>query len=330
MKLNWLASVLAGILLIVGFLYAIPKSDFVQPGRWVHMVNRVSLDMYETHLMPGQRVTLEQSHLVFNNKGETTTCMLFEATNGLQTIDVTTWAMDVYDSVNSGSFKLRDPVLSNAPRSRCLQQQAPKISISSATRQVVRVLFFYPAKGHPQPITTGYQTGLCDTFAYDNCNRKPLTPVQEYFSPAEARAYNRDKLQTGLLIMGSGLGVLALGHPSFLAYALFSMLNTLLPSTRTRRVKEEIKRAANEETTFDAKTTESYRQQETSSFRKKQDIQDLEGLIEQTRRENQKLREKERKLAEDEAAEQQLVEEINASVKRIKELQVKLKNMKQK
>ncbi|WP_299211957.1 hypothetical protein [uncultured Tateyamaria sp.] len=318
MKFNWWAGLPAVILFIVGFTYIKPETDFVQPGRWVHMVNRTSLDMYEAHLLPGQMVTLDFDEPLSFHKGVSRVCMLFEATKGRASIEVTTWTRDVTRNGRGKPYGVSDPVLSDAPHVRCLIQQIPMISISSATRQVVRVLVFHPVRGHPEPIRTGYQTGLCDTWAYDTCNRNPMTKTHEYFTPAEMSAHNIAEAKTGLLIVASGLGVLAVGHPTVLLYIIYMMLRAVFPSRAARSAAGELHGSKNTNRQYDSTKNDDFRHRSNSGFRRQQAVDDLEELTAAARAETERIK---REVQEKRAKQ----DEYNRKTREADELKEKLK-----
>lgn len=315
---------IAAALFVAGIFYAQPKDDFLTPGKWIAYKDRSSISMTETLLLPGQTSAVKQPRLLSRDQ-VSGTCVMYEASDGPNSISVKFSVADVVSIGKFEGYEVGESRWSSEPFTKCVFNQTVAFHVTSNTRQVVRIVHYYPSK---KKNFLGYQEGLCTRITISRCSNRPLPNINEYYTQEEAAAYNKDKLINGMLISGSSLIVLAGGHPSYLAYILFLLLNTLFPSRKAQRVKEEIRQAASGEKTFNADTTKPYQDASASRFRTKQDINDLQDLIDQTKRENERLRAQEEKAIRDDAEQEKLAAEMEAAVKRVQELQAKLKNMK--
>lgn len=185
--------------------------------------------------------------------------------------------------------------------------------------QVIRFGTFVPRGGGQIELVK--TTPICDT-----CPPLPRYANVADFDKIRNEGISRVLTSIPFFILAAlaALGV-GLGHVLAIAYDLGRWM---LPSERAARVKEALRTAKAEGSTFDTKSTHAYNKPAKTAFRRQQDLDDMADIAKTLRAEIERIRREEealkRKKYADASELDRLTREYDRAVKRAKAAQARL------
>lgn len=280
-----------------------PGDYFVPDGTW----QAINGDIFQATVAAGEPTTLKLN--MFSNIAAVY-CLAWEAEQGPGSLSLAARYRDMNTPDGYWTEVLPEPF--------CMKNVDAEVTVYSPHRQTVQVARLLTSRS-PGRRTLGYVVDLCQkTFRHRECDDVfPVTPTL---------VDRQDVVRSGTwnLAFSAMMGLSAIINQ----IGFFKILTALFPSRNARRVRAELRRAALGGTAFDPAQTEPYRQPAPSAFQRQQDIEELKGLVSDAHAEAARLAEAEDQAKHEAAIHAQLASDFQRSIKKIRELEAKLDQMK--
>jgi len=318
--------VVAALVFLFGVFYVgKPITEYTPPGEWKVVKSTNLTAAVDTLVLPDQTVSV---YHYYDYHVYPELCLAWSAQNDYSYIvpDIFLETMTKKKGYKNYQAGAKRRITETEAYANCHRNQRITIQLTNGDTlpNVVRVVFATPHSGSNP---TGFHRNLCNNPSkyVRDCENLPLTPASEFPTDAEMAVLNADRRITGNLVAASSLLVVAAGHPIISLSIIFALLKRLVPSPRAWAARQELRRSAQREKTYDANKNSSYRKRSSTPFHQHQDIDDLDELAKEAKAQAERVKEEIRKekakqSAEEasEKADQKLLDELIREMKKAK------------